>query len=105
VGEALAGHPRIGQRLSARDGNFSAGEQAGIDGADAQTLAELAAGNLEYERRFGQTYLVFASGKSADEMLQLLRRRLANDPAAERAVLRGELAKINRLRLERMLGS
>jgi 2-oxo-4-hydroxy-4-carboxy-5-ureidoimidazoline decarboxylase len=50
-------------------------------------------------------YLVSAAGRSARELLELLGERLANDPATERAVLRRELAKINRLRLERLLGS
>ena len=48
-------------------------------------------------------YLVCATGRTADEMLDLLHRRLGNDPAAERPVVLGELAKINRIRLARLL--
>ncbi|MGD9529833.1 MAG: hypothetical protein AB7V44_23975 [Pseudonocardia sp.] len=33
----------------------------------------------------------------------MLRARLSNDPAAERRVLREELRRINRLRLEHLL--
>ncbi len=86
VDDALAGHPRIGERASVGHGGFSDAEQAGVDGADAPTLRALADGNREYEQRFGHVYLVFASGKSAQELLRLLRTRLGNDPAAERAV-------------------
>ena len=49
-------------------------------------------------------YLVCASGLSADELLDRLRTRLSNDPATERAVMRAELARINRLRLAATFG-
>jgi 2-oxo-4-hydroxy-4-carboxy-5-ureidoimidazoline decarboxylase len=66
------------------------------------TLAALAEGNREYEARFGHVYLVCASGRSGEELLAVLRSRLGNDPATERRVVRAELGKINRLRLERL---
>jgi 2-oxo-4-hydroxy-4-carboxy-5-ureidoimidazoline decarboxylase len=48
-------------------------------------------------------YLVNATGKSADEMLAILNHRLGNDPVTERAVVRDELSKINRIRLTKLL--
>ena len=96
---ALAGHPRIGERHDDR----SAREQSGVDGADERVLRALAEGNRDYEQRFGHVYLVCATGRSADEMLALLTARLANDPATERSVVRTELAKINRIRLTKLL--
>ena len=71
-------------------------------GADQATLAELAAGNREYEQRFGHVFLIFASGRSAGEMLAALRERLGNDPATELRVAAGEQRKITRLRLEKL---
>jgi 2-oxo-4-hydroxy-4-carboxy-5-ureidoimidazoline decarboxylase len=68
-----------------------------------QVLAALADGNRAYEQRFGHVYLVCADGRPAAELLDVLRARLANDPATERAVLRTELGKINRIRLTRLL--
>lgn len=103
VDEALAGHPRIGDRAAAAHSASSAREQSGVAGAADGVLAALAEGNAEYERRFGHVYLVRAAGRSADELLALLRERLGNDPVTERAVLRRELAAINRIRLERWL--
>lgn len=97
---ALDGHPRIGDRP---DNASSAREQAGVAGADAAVKAELAAKNREYEDRFGYVYLVCASGRSAEELLAILTERLGNDPETERRVMRSELAKINRLRLQRLL--
>jgi 2-oxo-4-hydroxy-4-carboxy-5-ureidoimidazoline decarboxylase len=101
VTDGLAGHPRIGERT---EDPRSRREQRKVAGASADVLAELADGNLAYERRFGHVYLVCASGRGADELLGVLRDRLGNDPDTERAVVRGELVAINRIRLDRMLG-
>jgi 2-oxo-4-hydroxy-4-carboxy-5-ureidoimidazoline decarboxylase len=100
---ALAGHPRIGERAGAGHSASSAGEQAGVASSEAATLAALADGNREYEARFGHVYLVCASGRSGDELLAVLRARLRNDPATEWDVTRAELAKINQLRLTKLI--
>ena len=68
-------------------------------------MAALAAGNADYERRFGHIYLVCATGRTGQELLELLRERLANDPAQEWSVVGGELAKINRIRLRQLVGA
>lgn len=99
--EALAGHPRIGERV--QPDSWSAGEQRGMDGATDDVQARIAAGNREYEERFGHVYLVCATGKSAEELLGILFSRLGNDPDTERAVTKGELAQINRIRLAALL--
>jgi 2-oxo-4-hydroxy-4-carboxy-5-ureidoimidazoline decarboxylase len=97
---ALAGHPRIGERPVHAS---SVREQAGVAGASDDVRAALAEGNRAYEARFGHVYLVCADGRPAAELLAVLRSRLDNDPSTERAVLRTELGKINRIRLARML--
>jgi 2-oxo-4-hydroxy-4-carboxy-5-ureidoimidazoline decarboxylase len=99
--QALAGHPRIGERRAADE--RSRREQAGVLGADPGTIQALAEGNEEYERRFGHIYLVCATGRNAADLLALLRERLGNDPAAEWGVVRRELGKINRIRLAKLL--
>ena len=106
--QALAGHPRIGDAAPAHGGDarsaaWSRGEQAGVGSAGADVLGELAAANASYEQRFGHVYLVCASGRSAAELLAVCRARLENDPETERGVVLEELAKINRLRLGKML--
>jgi 2-oxo-4-hydroxy-4-carboxy-5-ureidoimidazoline decarboxylase len=107
--EAFAHHPRIGERAAAaaQDGRaqaWSASEQRAVADGDATVRAALAEGNREYERRFGHIYLVSAAGKSADELLAILRARLANDPATELRVAAAEQAKITRSRLLRLVG-
>jgi 2-oxo-4-hydroxy-4-carboxy-5-ureidoimidazoline decarboxylase len=104
VRAALDAHPRIGERVAAqgREADWSRREQAGAQDTDAATAADLIRANQAYEDRFGHVFLIFATGKSAAEMLAAARDRLTNDEAAERAVVRGELAKITKLRMERL---
>ncbi len=99
VDAALSGHPRIGERGSAQ----STREQAGMSAADESIRSAMAEGNAAYEERFGRIYLVAAAGRSAGELLGLLRQRLDNDPVTELGVVRGELARITRLRLTALL--
>ncbi|MEU7987795.1 2-oxo-4-hydroxy-4-carboxy-5-ureidoimidazoline decarboxylase [Streptosporangium canum] len=109
VQEALAAHPRIGEPprdggRAARETSWSRQEQSGVDAAGRAVLDGLAEGNRAYEERFGHVYLVCATGMTAEEMLSRLRERLRNDDAAERDVVRAELARITRLRVAKLLG-
>jgi 2-oxo-4-hydroxy-4-carboxy-5-ureidoimidazoline decarboxylase len=101
VEEALAAHPRIGQRPGGSDQEsaWSRQEQSATADLDATTADDLTAGNLAYQERFGHVFLIRATGRSAQEMLAELRERLGNDVETERGVVRSELAQIVRLRL------
>jgi 2-oxo-4-hydroxy-4-carboxy-5-ureidoimidazoline decarboxylase len=108
LAQALAGHPRIGERPATHGGDdrattWSGQEQAGVAAAGADVLGALERANSEYERRFGHVYLVCASGRGAAELLDVCRARLDNDPVTERGVVLNELAKINRLRVGKLL--
>jgi OHCU decarboxylase len=78
--QAFACHPRIGERKApdqnGQSSEWSKQEQGGTDAADEQMLAELAEGNRLYEEIFGFTYIVCATGKSAEELLAILKQRL-----------------------------
>jgi OHCU decarboxylase len=95
--EAFSHHPAIGAS-GAR--GFSAHEQAQVAQASAATLQDLETLNRRYRERFGFVFLVCATGKSADEMLALLRARIDNPADVELQIAAGEQAKITRLRLE-----
>jgi 2-oxo-4-hydroxy-4-carboxy-5-ureidoimidazoline decarboxylase len=101
---AIAGHPRIGER-GGEVPDVSAREQRRAMDASPETLTALATENLQYEKRFGHVFLIFASGRTGDEILAELRRRMSNDPATELAEARTELNKIARLRLEKLASS
>jgi len=102
---ALSAHPRIGERAAGEsaDAAMSRREQAAVSDAQQSTRAEIAEANQAYEDRFGHIYLVFASGRGADELLAEARRRLANEPDVERAEVRRELGRITTHRLAAML--
>ena len=55
-------------------------------------------------QRFGHVYLVCATGLSGEELLAICRERLATTPPPNDGVALGELAKINRIRLHKLLG-
>ncbi|MFV2172880.1 2-oxo-4-hydroxy-4-carboxy-5-ureidoimidazoline decarboxylase [Actinomadura sp. LOL_016] len=105
VEEALAAHPRIGDRVrgAGREPEWSRGEQSGMDAAPKEVRTALIEGNRAYEARFGHVFLICATGLGAAEMLAALRDRLGNDAAAERAVVRTELAGIVDLRLAKLM--
>jgi 2-oxo-4-hydroxy-4-carboxy-5-ureidoimidazoline decarboxylase len=105
VASALAAHPRIGRPPAgdAREAAWSRREQAGVADADADTRAALAEANRAYEERFGHIYLIFASGKAPEQLLAAARERLHNDEATERRIVKDELGKIAKLRLERLI--
>lgn len=106
--EAFRAHPKIGEQKAAaaqseQARNWAKREQSGIESAAAETRAALAKGNQEYEKRFGFIFIVCATGKSSEEMLAILKRRLQNDPETELPVAAEEQRKITRLRLEKLL--
>lgn len=109
VREAISHHPAIGAdvaRLRAKfaaTADWSAGEQAGVQGASEAVLEALRDANVAYADRFGYIFLVCATGKTAAEMLALLQARLGNDPADEWRIAHGEQAKITTIRLEKLI--
>lgn len=104
VAQALAAHPRIGDRAEGNttEASWSRKEQSGV-GDDPAAREALAAGNRTYEQRFNQVFLICATGLTADEMLTNLTQRLTNDERTEAAVVRDELRKIASLRLAKLV--
>jgi OHCU decarboxylase len=104
VAQALAAHPRIGDRADGEstEAAWSRKEQSGV-GDDPAVREALAAGNRAYEERFNRVFLICATGLSADQMLAALRQRLTNDAATEADVVREELRKIALLRLAKAI--
>lgn len=106
--EAFKAHPKIGEEKAAstqqaRSAEWSAGEQAGMSSAHDLLKQELAAANREYHEKFGFIFIVCATGKGAEEMLELCRTRLRNARAAEIAIAAGEQQKITEIRLRKLL--
>ena len=108
--EAFAGHPKIGdvKSLAKRFSSirqWASGEQSGVDVATDDVLHRLAEGNTSYEKKFGFIFIVCATGKSADEMLDILNQRFPNERSIELRIAAGEQEKIMKIRLEKLIGS
>lgn len=102
---ALAAHPRIGERAGGADKEaaLSRQEQAAMGDADAALTLAMQAGNQAYEARFGRVFLIRAKGRSGEEMLAQLQRRLANDDTTEAREALEQLREITLLRLKESL--
>lgn len=106
--EAFHSHPKIGEKkaaaeISSQSKQWSGQEQAGVQIATQETLDSLAQLNRDYEQKFGFIFIVCATGKSAAEMLELLRERLSNEPDAELRIAAAEQAKITEIRLKKLV--
>jgi OHCU decarboxylase len=106
--EAFRSHPKIGEKkpadtVSTQSQQWSGHEQSGVESAAQQTLDELAQLNHEYEAKFGFIFIVCATGKSAGEMLSILRSRLQNEIGTELPIAAAEQAKITEIRLKKLL--
>jgi 2-oxo-4-hydroxy-4-carboxy-5-ureidoimidazoline decarboxylase len=104
VEEALAHHPRIGEKpaANATGADHSRREQASPDAEDPHLAERMAAGNAAYEQRFGRIFLIRALGRSRAEILAELDRRLALDDAEELTIVGDQLREIAILRLTGM---
>ncbi len=104
--EAFCSHPRIGEspfRGSAPA--WSGEEQKGVAIAKEDVQTALAEGNRAYEERFHRIFIICATGKSAPEILDILRMRLQNDDATELQEAAEQQRQIAHLRLKKWLSS
>ena len=106
--EAFSHHPKIGDVESLRKKfastvNWAAGEQSGAQDASEETLQQLAQGNEQYLEKFGYIFIVCAAGKTAGEMLLILKARLPNDDGVELKIAAQEQNKITKIRLGKLL--
>ncbi len=106
--EAFAAHPKIGAKKaiphqSAQSVEWSESEQSCTNIATNSVRAELEEANRLYEEKFGFIFIVCATGKSAEEMLEICRHRLDNADDAEIRIAADEQRKITKIRLKKLL--
>ena len=94
----LDAHPRIGADPASLS-LHSRREQGGA--ADTATLRDLAELNDAYEEKFGFRFVVFVAGRSKQDLVPVLRARLANTRDAELKTGLDEFLAISLDRLER----
>jgi OHCU decarboxylase len=105
--EAFGCHPRIGERkaahVTAKFATWSTQEQSSAVSASEKVLVEIAEGNARYEQLYGFTYIVCATGKSTEEMLVILKRRLTSNREAELREAAEQQRQITQIRLGKWL--
>jgi len=106
--EAFRSHPRIGETRASgaaavQSLAWSKQEQQSVTAADDNTKIGLAQANKAYEARFNRTFIVCATGKSTEEILEILRHRLRNDDEAELHEAAEQQRLITHLRLRKWL--
>jgi allantoicase len=106
--EAFRSHPKIGEKKTAapvsdRSQQWSGQEQSGVAQASRETVDALAALNWAYEQKFGYIFIICATGKTSDEMLAALRKRIEHDPATELPIAAAEQSQITELRLKKLV--
>lgn len=107
--EAFRSHPRIGESAShsspVRSANWSTEEQRQVGAANGDLREALAEANRKYEERFHRTFIICATNKSAQEILETLHRRLHNDAATELQEAAEQQRQIAHIRLKKWLSS
>ena len=106
--EAFSQHPKIGER-KIEEKKFTAtkswaeDEQSGVKLAEEKVITKLAEANLKYEKKFGYIFIVCATGKTADEMLDIVNERSNNNPMEEIKIAASEQNKITHLRIDKLI--
>jgi 2-oxo-4-hydroxy-4-carboxy-5-ureidoimidazoline decarboxylase len=101
IDQALSTHPRIGEKPQGDSAaaKLSTAEQSASASSDPVLDEALAKGNTAYEEKFGRIFLIRAAGRSRQEILAELTRRLTLDADDELTVVGEELRDIALLRL------
>jgi 2-oxo-4-hydroxy-4-carboxy-5-ureidoimidazoline decarboxylase len=101
IDSILQAYPDVGRRPGSEK---SQAEQCAVCCDEPGVMDQLALASKRYLDHFGFGFVMFVNGYSAKDVLATMTDRLHNDAETERKVVRNELARINRTRLERMLG-
>lgn len=101
VDQILDTCPHVGRRPRSAK---SAAEQCAVWDDDPAVMNELSDAAGRYAETFGFTFVMWVNGLCAADVRHAMDDRMHHDVETERKVLRNELARINRSRLERMLG-
>jgi len=105
--EAFRHHPKIGDIESlkakfASTSDWAGKEQGGVQGASDEVIQKLVKGNSDYESKFGFIFIVCATGKGANEMLEILTSRMGNSREQELRNAAAEQMKITVIRLNKL---
>lgn len=103
---AFAAHPRLGEvtkpsSQTEQSSSWSRKEQQGVQDSQPSLLDDLRKANESYLSKFGFIFICFASGKTGEQVLSILEKRLENEREVELDNAAREQAKITRRRIEK----
>jgi OHCU decarboxylase len=101
IDSILQAYPDVGRRPGSEK---SQAEQCAVIDERPEVMDQLGVASKRYLGHFGFGFVMFTNGYCAQDVLATMTDRLLNDVETERKVVRNELARVNRTRLERMLG-
>jgi 2-oxo-4-hydroxy-4-carboxy-5-ureidoimidazoline decarboxylase len=101
IDSILQAYPDVGRRPGSEK---SQAEHCAVTDVRPEVMDQLAAASKRYLEHFGFGFVMYVNGYGAQDVLAMMTDRLLNDFETERKVVRNELARVNRTRLERMLG-
>lgn len=105
VDEIMQAYPNVGSRPGSA---WSHSEQCSVWDSRPAVMDTLHAAARRYSHRFGFDFVMhvgsLAAYSPARGVIAAIEERMHNDVETERKVVRNEIAKLNRSRLERMLG-
>ncbi|MBB6675454.1 2-oxo-4-hydroxy-4-carboxy-5-ureidoimidazoline decarboxylase [Cohnella nanjingensis] len=103
--ELLCAHPDLGTRLAVTDYSASEQQGAGLDRLTPEEYGTFSAANRAYVDKFGFPFILAVRGKTKDDILEAMKARQANEPAAERAEALAQIKQITGWRLADLLGA
>jgi len=104
--EAFSGHAQIGDLSKKNDGKaheLTQKEQGQVTQTSSLILEQLKKLNDSYFEKFGFIYIVFATGKPAEKMLEILQARISNTREQELSNGSAEQNKITKLRIDNLV--
>jgi 2-oxo-4-hydroxy-4-carboxy-5-ureidoimidazoline decarboxylase len=102
VDDILQAYPRVGSRPGSVR---SHAEQCALWDDRPGVMQLLDSSAQEYAEKFGFVFVMYVpTGFSVSAVIASIVDRMHNDGETERKIVRNEIAKLNRSRLERMLG-
>lgn len=105
IDEIMQAYPSVGARPGS---TWSHAEQCSVWDPRPEVMATLHAAARRYRENFGFDFVMhvgaLAAYSPARGVIAAIEDRIHNDAETERKVVRNEIARLNRSRLERMLG-
>ncbi|MBF4580139.1 2-oxo-4-hydroxy-4-carboxy-5-ureidoimidazoline decarboxylase [Frigoribacterium sp. VKM Ac-2530] len=108
VDQALEQHDLVAEPATGDAGADEYGrreERASHETDDPQLVKALAEGGAVYEERFGRAFVIRTAGRSRDEVVAELDRRLRLDDEAEKQEVGAQLVEIAVVRLRQVFAS